>query len=91
MGLFVEAFEWCEDEHAVHIAMEYCDSGNLEALADDIRGHNKDQNDGGIVTQKLDDLLNIFTQMARGLAYMHSRGYVHGDFTPKVRCLVPFL
>lgn len=77
LGFFVEAFEWREDEYAVHIAIEYCNGGDLRSFANDVQQSAMKGSHIGV-------FVSIFTQMARGLAYMHSIEFAHGDFTPKV-------
>ncbi|XP_076031909.1 serine/threonine-protein kinase Chk1-like [Oratosquilla oratoria] len=60
----INMFCWERSANAVTMFMEYCSGGDLMSILDSLR---------------TDDALEYFSQLMKGVAYLHSRGVVHRD------------
>lgn len=69
---FVKFFGWYEVAGWLHMAMEYCEHGDLKRYLFDCK------------TLPEDQLLEITSQVLGGLALMHGEGFAHRDLKPAV-------
>lgn len=72
-NLFVLFLGWFEDPHAIYIAMEYAEHGDL---AHYLENHAK---------KALVEAKDITRQILKGLVVMHERDICHRDLKPQVR------
>ncbi|TVY24038.1 Serine/threonine-protein kinase [Lachnellula hyalina] len=69
--VFVEFWNWYENEESIFLAMEYFPLGTL----------------GAFIEKKINenDTRSIATQLLEGLHIMHSQGFTHRDLKPEAR------
>ena len=58
-------------KNEVYLIYEFCDGGDLKSYV---------ERKGRL---KLDEALGIIKQIAKGLAYLHNKGYIHSDIKPE--------